>query len=278
MADTADLAYQRAMNLEAAAMATYRAIQMGDTDTVTPPEYMEWIRRARGRRQGLRQDLMPLVAGLDFGGGAVKACVADVDRAEVLAVAQEPTETSFPAPGRAEFDPDAWWRAATVAMRAAVSQAARPPDDYGAVSVTSLRQGYVLLDDDGELGAGVVNADRRGADHLGQVRETIGRERLYEITGHWSAPQLTLPKLLEEQRSGRAGNEPGRCCSCTTGRYGGSAASASASPRWPLPDSCSTSIDERGPREVLEALGLDPSDAAAARRCRRPAWGGLRDR
>jgi sugar (pentulose or hexulose) kinase len=146
---------------------------------------------------------MPLVAGLDFGGGAVKACVADVDRGEVLAVAQEPTETSFPAPGRAEFDPHAWWRAATVAMRAAVSQAARPPDDYGAVSVTSLRQGYVLLDDDGELGAGVVNADRRGADHLGQVRETIGRERLYEITGHWSAPQLTLPKLLEEQRSGR---------------------------------------------------------------------------
>ena len=55
---------------------------------------------------------MPLVAGLDFGGGAVKACVADVDRAEVLAVAQEPTETSFPAPGRAEFDPHAWWRAA----------------------------------------------------------------------------------------------------------------------------------------------------------------------
>ena len=48
---------------------------------------------------------MPLVAGLDFGGGAVKACVADIDSAEVLAVAQEPTETSFPAPGRAEFDP-----------------------------------------------------------------------------------------------------------------------------------------------------------------------------
>ncbi len=43
VADTPDLAYQRAMNLEAAAMATYRAIQLGDTDTVTPPEYMEWI-------------------------------------------------------------------------------------------------------------------------------------------------------------------------------------------------------------------------------------------
>jgi len=24
-------------------MATYRATQLGDTETVTPPEYMEWI-------------------------------------------------------------------------------------------------------------------------------------------------------------------------------------------------------------------------------------------
>ena len=39
---------------------------------------------------------MPLVAGLDFGGGAVKACVADAERGEVLAVAQEPTETRHP--------------------------------------------------------------------------------------------------------------------------------------------------------------------------------------
>ena len=146
---------------------------------------------------------MPLVAGLDFGGGAVKACVADVDRGEVVAVAQEPTATAFPAPGRVEFDPASWWRAAAGAMRAAVTRAAREPADYVAVSVTSLRQGYVLLDDDGEVGPGVVNADRRGADHLERVRETVGRARLYGVTGHWSAPQLTLPKLLEEQRSGR---------------------------------------------------------------------------
>jgi L-fuculose-phosphate aldolase len=54
VANTPDLAYQRAMNLEAAAMATYRATQLGDTDTVTPPEYMEWIheREAAGMGYG----------------------------------------------------------------------------------------------------------------------------------------------------------------------------------------------------------------------------------
>jgi L-fuculose-phosphate aldolase len=43
MADAHDLAYQRVMNLEAAAMATYRATMLGDTDTVAPPEYMQRI-------------------------------------------------------------------------------------------------------------------------------------------------------------------------------------------------------------------------------------------
>jgi L-fuculose-phosphate aldolase len=52
VADTADLAYQRAMNLEAAAMATYRAIQLGDTETVTPPEYMDWIRGLEAAGKG----------------------------------------------------------------------------------------------------------------------------------------------------------------------------------------------------------------------------------
>ena len=144
---------------------------------------------------------MPLVAGLDFGGSAVKACVADIATGDVLALAQQPTETLHPAPGRAEFEPEAWWRAASKAMREAVAEAARPAADYTAVGATSLRQGYVLLDADGELGQGVLNSDRRGAAHLERVREAVGPERLYEITGHWSAPQLTLPKLLDEQRA-----------------------------------------------------------------------------
>jgi sugar (pentulose or hexulose) kinase len=144
---------------------------------------------------------MSLVAGLDFGGGAVKACVADVDTGEVLSVAQRATETSHPAPGRAEFEPNAWWAAASAAMREAVAVADRPATDYAAVSATSLRQGYVLLDEAAEIGSGVVNSDRRGAGHLQRVRDTIGVDRLYDVTGHWSAPQLTLPKLLDEQQS-----------------------------------------------------------------------------
>ena len=144
---------------------------------------------------------MALVAGIDFGGGAVKACVADVASGDVLAVSQHPTEVQRPTPGRAEFDPGTWWRAATAAVREAVAGAGLPASDYRAVTVTSLRQGYVLLDATSDLAPGVVNADRRGASRMETIHEAVGRERLYEVTGHWSAPQLTLPKLLEEQHA-----------------------------------------------------------------------------
>jgi sugar (pentulose or hexulose) kinase len=141
---------------------------------------------------------MPLVAGLDFGGGAVKACVAEVATGEVVAMARGTTPAIL-APGRAEFEPRAWWTVAAAAMRDAVAQAERPAGDYAAVTVTSLRQGYVLLDATAELGYGVLNSDRRGAGHLERIRDIVGRDALYDTTGHWSAPQLTLPKLLEEQ-------------------------------------------------------------------------------
>ena len=52
VAEAADLAYQRAMNLEAAAMATYRALLLGDEDTVTPPAYMERIRALEASGEG----------------------------------------------------------------------------------------------------------------------------------------------------------------------------------------------------------------------------------
>jgi len=52
VADDPELAYQRAMNLEAAAMATYRALLLGDETTVVPPEYMERIRALEAAGQG----------------------------------------------------------------------------------------------------------------------------------------------------------------------------------------------------------------------------------
>lgn len=140
---------------------------------------------------------MSLVAGLDFGGSSLKAWVADLETAEVRSAVTEPTETQRPRPYVAEFVAGDWWEAAGRAMRAAVEAAGAEPGEYVAVTATSLRQGFVLIDGEHELAPGVLNSDRRGADHLDTLRRAVGVEPLYALTGHWPAPELTLPKLLD---------------------------------------------------------------------------------
>ncbi len=141
---------------------------------------------------------MPLVAGLDYGGSSLKAWVADLETGEVLSAVTEPTETARPRPYAAEFSPAGWWDATCTAMKGAVEAAGRPPAAYAGVTATSLRQGFVLVGaGGGELGPGVLNSDRRGGPHLQALRDRIGVERLYGLTGHWPAPELTLPKLLD---------------------------------------------------------------------------------
>lgn len=140
---------------------------------------------------------MSLVAGLDFGGSSLKAWVADLETGAVRSAVTEPTDTQRPRPYAAEFVAGDWWRAAGRAMRGAVEAAGAEGGEYAAVTATSLRQGFVLVDDGGELAPGILNSDRRGADHLDTLRRAIGVESLYALTGHWPAPELTLPKLLD---------------------------------------------------------------------------------
>ena len=52
VADSVDLAYKRAANLEEAARATLVMLQLGDTTTVCPPSYLETIRAKEAAAQG----------------------------------------------------------------------------------------------------------------------------------------------------------------------------------------------------------------------------------
>lgn len=122
---------------------------------------------------------------LDVGGSAVKATAhgPDVHRQSIVGY-----PVAHRDPRRAEVDPDALWAAVLRAGAGAVAEAG--PGCIG-VLVCTLRQGFALLDGDGgEIGPLRPNTDRSGAAHA-DVHD--GR---YELTGHWPAPELTLPKLL----------------------------------------------------------------------------------
>ncbi|MBS1252587.1 MAG: Autoinducer-2 kinase [Anaerolineales bacterium] len=138
-----------------------------------------------------------LVLTIDAGTGSGRACVFSVSENRVLAVAACEYPIEHPAPDRAEWDPDAWWQGLVGAMHEAVAVAGRPAGDYLGLTATSLRQGFVLLDDAGEpLAPGVLNYDRRGADYVPHIEQQLDIDDVYRLTGHWHAPELTLPKLL----------------------------------------------------------------------------------
>ncbi len=127
---------------------------------------------------------MTSVLLLDVGGSAVKA-TAHGPGVHAEAVAAYPSVTIG---DRVEVDPEALWAAV---LRAGRDTVAAVDGDCAGVIVCTLRQGFALLDAGGaEIGHLRPNTDRSGSPCM-DVH--IGR---YALTGHWPAPELTLPKLL----------------------------------------------------------------------------------
>ncbi|MGH8910613.1 MAG: FGGY family carbohydrate kinase [Egibacteraceae bacterium] len=133
-------------------------------------------------------DMSERVLGIDVGGSSVKVWVCD---GEACRTESAPLATRRPSRYRAEFDPAQWWATIRDLVQRAVEDAG--PGPYAGIVAGSLRQGFVLTDGRRELGPGVLNSDRRGAGALSRLRKIPG---LYALTGHWPAPELTLPKLL----------------------------------------------------------------------------------
>ena len=100
------------------------------------------------------------VLGVDIGTSSVKALVAGLD-GEVLGRGTAEHAVDVPGPGLAESDPEDWWRAAGVAVRAALAEAALAEAalagagaagiDIAAVGLAGQMHGVVLAGADSEV-------------------------------------------------------------------------------------------------------------------------------
>lgn len=63
------------------------------------------------------------------------------------------------------------------------------------IYISTLRQGFCLVDSNVEITPIFLNSDTSG-EYAKDDLIKYGAERIYEETGHWFAPQLTLPKLI----------------------------------------------------------------------------------
>lgn len=177
-----------------------------------------------------------IVVTLDIGGSAAKASAYDAAGRSSLGHAAAPYPAPAPGADPGTFDPQAWWRAAVVALRDLREQLGAPAARYLGITVSAIRIPFVLAGADGEpVMPGLLNSDRRAQPYVGQAAAALGADRLYELTGHWPARSSGCPSCCGRgPRTRRRGGRRGPCCSCTTGSSGGCPARGSASgPRRP---------------------------------------------
>jgi len=140
---------------------------------------------------------MPHLLGIDVGTGGTRAIVIDARGRVVGSATEEHVPFASPQTGWAEQDPRDWWRATCGAVRTALSAAGLTGGDVTSVGFSGQMHGSVLLDDRGEvIRPALIWCDQRTGDECREITETVGAQRLIQLTSNPALTGFTLPKLL----------------------------------------------------------------------------------
>ncbi len=135
---------------------------------------------------------MSLLA-VDIGSSACKAVrfAADGQLLAQHAVCYRP---EFPRPCFAEMDPETFWNALCSSCCAVAEERA---DRVQALCLSSHGESFVPVDAAGRpLAHAILNQDSRALEESRWCEATLGRERLFQITGLVAHPMYPVPKIL----------------------------------------------------------------------------------
>jgi len=147
---------------------------------------------------------MIYLVGTDIGTLGTKTVITDT-QGEVQASTYQEYGVLNPQQGWAEQWPEVWAQATYATIRQAIEQSNVDPADIAGASISSLYGGSgIPLDADLKpLRPCIIWADRRATEECRWLRENIGVDRLYEVTGNVVDPYYGYTKMLWIK-----GNEP----------------------------------------------------------------------
>ncbi len=135
--------------------------------------------------------------GMDVGTSGTRAVLVDEQGRIVSSASEEHAPFRTEHPGWAEQDPEDWWRAALIAIKAALASAPSPQEPVAGVGLTGQMHGAVLLDKNGDvLRPSLIWCDTRTQPECDWLTQEIGYDRLIELTCNPALPNFTLTKLL----------------------------------------------------------------------------------
>lgn len=106
-------------------------------------------------------------------------------------------ETSYPYINWAEQNPEDWWRAVCVSTHKLLKEAKVKSEEVKVVSFSGQMMGCLPVRQDGvPLRHAIIWADQRGVKQANELKEKIGMETVYKITGHRASPSYSAAKIM----------------------------------------------------------------------------------
>ena len=144
-----------------------------------------------------RGDTTIKLLGIDVGTGGTRALLIDETGAVIASAIHEHEPFASPRSGWAEQDPQDWWKACQAAVRKLLQANDTPASEIACVGLSGQMHGAVLLDRNDEvLRPALIWCDQRTAAECRYLNDTIGPQRLVELTSNPALTNFTLTKLL----------------------------------------------------------------------------------
>jgi xylulokinase len=135
--------------------------------------------------------------GIDVGTGGTRALMVDEKGTLIGSATHEHAQFASPQNGWAEQDPHDWWNACQKAISKLLKETGVSKNEIAAVGLAGQMHGAVLLDEKEEvLRPALIWCDQRSADECRVLNETIGEQRIVELTSNPALPNFTLTKLM----------------------------------------------------------------------------------
>lgn len=143
---------------------------------------------------------MSYFLGIDLGTTGARAIIVDGTDGRVVAGATSEYPLDAPRPLWAEQNPEDWWEGTVKAVRDALQLARQelgPDFEVASIGLSGQMHGVVLLDETGAVtGPALIWADGRTQAQCDYITQTVGAERLIELTANPALVGFSAPKLL----------------------------------------------------------------------------------
>jgi xylulokinase len=106
-------------------------------------------------------------------------------------------ETFYPDVNWAEQNPADWWQAVCKSTKQLISESGIKKEEIAVISFSAQMMGCLPLDKNGDpLRRSIIWADQRSVKQADKLRDKVGAEKVYQITGHRVSPAYSVEKIM----------------------------------------------------------------------------------